>query len=454
MAGAKLTAGKQGRGGAGEALSIAANSGQYIRPRTAVPTPCKGEYTIAAWFKNLYPAHNWRTLTRANRGAAGHHIIVGGNKLGVFHGGFRGCGGELAPGNAEWKHIAAVCGDGETKFYVDGTYVGTSSCVTGDDIYAIGNYHGGGQPFAEKIDDFCFFDRALRPSEVQLLFAKGWSNLVPVEYVPFSHVQSIEFNPIRGTKAPRLPPFKEGQVHIVKIDGTVVTGEFSYITSLLVGAKVNGKRERFRRNALAAIHFRPPAAPKSDELLVRTASGARILGSVEQLTNDTLAIKTRSGKIDISMKDLISIERVGSHVTPLSDLKPAKKKETAFLDMIHPPQMNKDLFGFPLRVGGVQYAKGIAMHSRTELVFETKGAALFVGMVGLDTRYSRLGTASLTISLDGKAVKNLQLISREPFQFVHVPLGTCKTLGLILDYGGLGSTGDHALILNPRLVKR
>ena len=290
-------------------------------------------------------------------------------------------------------------------------------------------------------------------TEVQSLVAGGVLSTNPEEHVPLSNIQSISFNPVRGTTAPKIPPFKDGQVHIVRIDGTVATGEFSYITSLLVGAKINGKRERFRRNALAAIHFRPPAAPKGDGVLVRTTLGARILGGMDELTSDGLAVKTSLGEVKIAMKNLISIERVGSHITPLSELQPATKKVMAFLDLVHPPQMNKDLFGFPLRAGAVTYDKGIAMHSRTELVFETKGAALFVGMVGLDTRYSRVGTANLTISLDGKPVSNVELAAGDPFQFIQLPLGNSKRLGLVLDFGELGSAGDHALILNPRLVK-
>jgi len=456
VAGADITTGKKGRGGVGEALSIADNSGQYIRPRTAVPTPQEGGYTIAAWFQNLHPTDNWRTLTRANTGAGGHHIIVnaGSNDLGVFHGGFGDGGGDLAPGNAKWKHIAGVCRDGETWFYIDGKHVGTSSHTTSADIYAIGNYHGGGQPFAERIDDFCIFDRALSPSEIQLLIAKGALGISPVAHVPLDRIQSIDFNPVRCRTAPKIPSFKDGQVHIVRIDGTVVTGEFSYVTPLLVGAKINGKRERFRRNALAAIHFRPPAAPKGDGFLVRTTLGARILGSIEELTSNALVVKSPHGKINISIEDLLSIERVGSHVTPLSALKPVAKKETAFLDLIHPSQMDKDLFGFPLQVGALTYARGISMHSRTELVFDTHGAAVFTGVAGLDTRNSRTGAAKLAITIDGKTVHTVDLKHGEPFQYLNLPLGTCKKLGLFLDYGALGSSGDHALILNPRLVKR
>lgn len=453
--GATLTTGKQGHGGTGEALSIADNSVQYIRPRTAVPTPSKAAYTISAWFQKLHPTDGWRTLTRANAGAEGHHVMVnaGSNDLGVYHGGFRNSGSDLAAGNAEWQHIAAVGRDGETMFYVGGKHVGTSSSVAGDNIYSIGNFYGDPQPFAEQIDDFSFFDRALSPLEIQSLVAGGVLSTNPEEHVPLSNIQSISFNPVRGTTAPKIPPFKDGQVHIVRIDGTVATGEFSYITSLLVGAKINGKRERFRRNALAAIHFRPPAAPKGDGVLVRTTLGARILGGMDELTSDGLAVKTSLGEVKIAMKNLISIERVGTHITPLSELQPATKKVTAFLDLVHPPQMNKDLFGFPLRAGAVTYDKGIAMHSRTELVFETKGAALFVGLVGLDTRYSRVGTANLTISLDGKPVSNVELAAGDPFQFIQLPLGNSKRLGLVLDFGELGSAGDHALILNPRLVK-
>ncbi|NIP96673.1 MAG: LamG domain-containing protein, partial [Akkermansiaceae bacterium] len=58
---------------------------------------------------------------------------------------------------------------GQTDFYVDGVLVGTSDQGSSGNIYGIGNWQNGGQPFAQVIDEFAVFDRALTPGQVASL---------------------------------------------------------------------------------------------------------------------------------------------------------------------------------------------------------------------------------------------------------------------------------------------
>ena len=174
--GAALTTG--GGGMIGEGMTIADNSGQYLQ----LPSPVDigAEWTIATWFYNLHPANAWRTLSRASGG--GHQVIgyQNNNSLGVYEGGFRDSGYDLAPG-AGWHHITAIGSGGTTDLYIDGVYVGASDRQSQADVYAIGNYQGGGQPFAQRIDEFFVYNRALDLTEIQALYDAGLAGSYPLD---------------------------------------------------------------------------------------------------------------------------------------------------------------------------------------------------------------------------------------------------------------------------------
>ncbi|MBI1375608.1 MAG: LEPR-XLL domain-containing protein, partial [Phycisphaera sp.] len=130
-------------------------------------------WTISAWFQDLHDTNNWRTLARGEGGD--HQIIVqnGANNLGMYDNGggaFRDSGYDLFPGDTTWHHIAAVGtgGDsGQTDFYIDGVFVGRSDSGSMTDIDFIGSYSN--QVFAQTIDEFAVFDRALSTAEISAL---------------------------------------------------------------------------------------------------------------------------------------------------------------------------------------------------------------------------------------------------------------------------------------------
>jgi fibronectin-binding autotransporter adhesin len=168
QASATLTSTTAGR--SGEALSIDDNSNQWMQTGN-YGAPTGSDYTISAWFRQLHPTGAWRTLTRGS--GADHHIIVQdtSDNLGLYKGGFDDSGYDLTAGNASWKHVAAVSSGTTTMFYIDGVFVGTALDKTTADIWAIGNYQSGGQPFSQHLDDFQLFQKALTAADISNLFA-------------------------------------------------------------------------------------------------------------------------------------------------------------------------------------------------------------------------------------------------------------------------------------------
>jgi hypothetical protein len=141
-------------------------------------TDTTATFTISVWFKKLYPSGSWRTLTRGS--SKGHHFIIkdSSNDAGVYahgNGDFRDSG-EFDMASAAfqdaWHHIVVVS-DGaanNSTFYLNGVYKGDSDRPTGNNIHAIGNSAGGGQRFAEYLDEVRVYDRMLSTEEIETLY--------------------------------------------------------------------------------------------------------------------------------------------------------------------------------------------------------------------------------------------------------------------------------------------
>ena len=97
----------------------------------------KEEWTLSAHFKELY-TNNWRSLFRGTH--TDHQIMIDNNatNLGSFMnqaGGFKGTGFHMkAADYTGWHHIAAVGKDNETRFFVDGRFVGQIPFQSKSDI--------------------------------------------------------------------------------------------------------------------------------------------------------------------------------------------------------------------------------------------------------------------------------------------------------------------------------
>ena len=141
------------------------------------PTPI----SISTWFKKLYPATTWRTLTRGS--SANHHVIVNHNndELGT-HSGWVSSGYNLAASASAstWQHLVATFDGSRTKFYIDGSYVGQLDASEGNNIYAIGNYQGGNQRFSEYLDDFRVYGVTLSAADITNIYGSGNGDVFPV----------------------------------------------------------------------------------------------------------------------------------------------------------------------------------------------------------------------------------------------------------------------------------
>ena len=74
--------------------------------------------------------------------------------------------------SAGWHHLAVSSQVGITRFYVDGSMVGSVNDHMLLEIETVGNAHGNSK-FSSKLDDFRVYDRTFSAYEVSVLYGNG-----------------------------------------------------------------------------------------------------------------------------------------------------------------------------------------------------------------------------------------------------------------------------------------
>jgi len=196
-----------------------------------VPVSLSGDYTIAFWFYNLAPNSAFRTGVKGTN----HYPIIienGSNRVGTYNNytfTFIPANFDMSQADyAGWHHIVAVGYSGKTDFYVDGTYKGTSPFKSDSDIIGIGNIPlsvGTNHRFADRIDEFAVWSRALSRDEIREIYYLQEGNYTA--YADSTEDTFSFFPDVVGTYTIRA--FLQGEGTLVDVSDTVDT--FAVITS-------------------------------------------------------------------------------------------------------------------------------------------------------------------------------------------------------------------------------
>lgn len=142
---------------------------------TVPSAPFGATWTAGGWYNApLVATGTWHTFFRG----LNHHIIgeAGTNVLGMYDNstatGFNSTGFDLDGLSNGWHHIMAVGTGGTTKFYVDGTSVGTVGKQATEPTTYIGNL-GTGQQFDDYLDDVGIFNVAYNDTFVKAIYSLG-----------------------------------------------------------------------------------------------------------------------------------------------------------------------------------------------------------------------------------------------------------------------------------------
>ena len=118
------------------------------------------------------------------------------------------------------------------------------------------------------------------------------------------------------------------------------------------------------------------------------------------------------------------------------------------------PRRDAAIEGGPLRLGGKSYSKGLAIRSRTRLVYRLpSGFTRFKATAGIDDAVRPGGNIELTLLADGKQLLKTTITGEDDPQPISVDVRGVVRLTILVDFGKDQDVADHLDLAEARLTK-
>jgi hypothetical protein len=271
-----------------------------------------------------------------------------------------------------------------------------------------------------------------------------------------------------------------GDVLIVsKRDGGLLdylAGVIGDVSAEEVAFEYDGQKLPVKRAKVAAIAYyhaqerelRPPVC------ILTLADGSRIPAAAVALDGDRLRLRTPADvRLEAPLADLRRADFSAGKLAYLSDLEPLESKwvpriaapgatmiagygrprnDISFsgsaLTLAWPDESNPT--GHDVRT----YAKGLAVRSRTDLIYRLPdGMRRFTAVAGIDPAAAEQGHVVLEIRADDRVVWEDEIDGKRPPVEIDVDLGTARRLQFHVDYGRNLDYGDRLHLVEARLTK-
>jgi len=165
-------------------------------------------------------------------------------------------------------------------------------------------------------------------------------------------------------------------------------------------------------------------------------------------------------------RPLAALSRIDfSHgkIVYLSDLKPESAEWVPYFAMaggsaaragLFAPRQDRSLASGPLAVEGMQYPRGLALHSRTTLVYRLpESFRRFSAVAGIDDRVRPRGQVLLVIRGDERVLWNSPVAGTDPAKTIDVDVSGVRRLTILVDFGDDLAVADHLDLCEARLIK-
>ncbi len=189
-------------------------------------------------------------------------------------------------------------------------------------------------------------------------------------------------------------------------------------------------------------------------------------GSIVEVAN----VRLEDGQLTLTRDDttqwttfddsqFVFLQSLAPSIVYLSDMEPVNFKHTPYFSGAWPLAQDRGLDGNALSTGGCRYAKGIAMHSASRVVYQVPdGATKFLATIGLDDSAGDQGSVvfrlyRLTASGLEPAYESPVVRGGTPPQPVSVDLAGATAVVLVVDYADRGDELDRANWLDARFVR-
>ena len=183
-----------------------------------------------------------------------------------------------------------------------------------------------------------------------------------------------------------------------------------------------------------------------------------------RLENDQLQWTSPAGLSGTTaLADLVRLDVSQGKIVFLSDLEPESVRWTPFLGAAETPASQREFFAprkdraldpRPIQLGGKKYAKGLAIHSRTEMVYRLpRPFRRLQAVAGIDDQIRPAGHVQLVIRGDDKVLLDQAISGSDPPKPIDLDISGVRRLVILVDFGQDMDIGDHLLLGDIRLVQ-
>lgn len=243
-------------------------------------------------------------------------------------------------------------------------------------------------------------------------------------------------------------------------------GKILEITEKAVRFEQDGEVLNVKRKHIFAVRFAPLANeevsretekdPREIPLLgvLTDAAGSSLSVSALVPTEENAQITLTSGsKLTFPVSSLAALDFTSGRAVPLASLKAESLTVTPFFSMENAPeslskftapQLNRSFGGRKIQLGGKEYAAGLELCSRTQIVFRLPGAfQTFRATVGIDDSVRPGGSSEVTILADEKVLFKEVLTGKDAPKLLNLDLSGARRLTILVDFAEGGSLGDY-----------
>jgi len=195
-----------------------------------------------------------------------------------------------------------------------------------------------------------------------------------------------------------------------------------------------------------------PDFPVTVELADGSAFSGRFLGSQHGVAEFAASL---GSEVRIPVASIVHLRFRSPRVVYLSDIRPVDERTEGRLHRPWSARMDRCVAGGPISLGGKRFAKGLGVHSRTELDYDVSGEfTLFVATIGIDDAASAHGAVVFRVVGDGRSLFESPLMTRAGGPLTcRVDVSGVKLLTLEVDYGDALDLADYADWGGARLLR-
>ena len=304
--------------------------------------------------------------------------------------------------------------------------------------------------------------------------------------LPLEQVRTVRLKPLDPAILPQWQEIRASQVPndllvLIKRGGKsldYLEGVIGKVTANEVEFTLDEKTIRIAREKVAGlIYYRSAEAPEATPQCVLIGKdGVRISASAVIWKDDVLVVSTVAGlKLLWPLSSIASADFSAGKIAFLGDLQPASQSWQSLVGLpptashaakFGQPRFNQSATGGPLSLSfpndsGTDgsprtetYAKGLAIRSRTELVYRLpSGYSRFMAVAGIEPAAAASGNVALTIFGDDRLLTEATIAGSSQPLPLELDVAGVKRLKIVVDYGQNLDTGDWLNLCDARIVK-